>query len=776
MPKNCQMKKFCFLCPLSISLILGFSQHKSMAVIGSSTAAGVGPSSPDSAWVNRVNRYYKYQLGVLDSAYNLAVGGTTCYQGMPSTYSPPAGRPVTDPAHNVTRASALLSPLANPADGVVIVSYPTNGYDSYSIAEIMASLQTIYDSAVRTGNGCYVTTSQPRSDNSFASPAIKFKLSVIKDSIINRFGAAHTLNFWDGMFNPADSTILSVYSAGDNVHFNNAGHGELANRVIAKNIFGLALAPLAGDYRSNVVTGLFSDASTWQIYDGTSWVSATAAPGSTDGTITISAGDSIRMNNATTVDQIVVESGAILAIFNSGAATTFTLNDGTGADIVNNGKLYVSINATLTGAGTIQNNAGGVLTVRNQGILGVNTVNDGTMNISGTGNIQNSTLTNNGTITLINFTLNLNNATLINNDSFSVAYTSDAFIATTTGTGSFVNSSGAVLYKASASGIAWINATVAFSNAGIVKGIGQYNLLNVAANTGSIAPGNSPGAMTVNPGFITGKSPVLNLEIGSTGGVAGTNYDQLSFSTVNSTNTNVTGATLNVTDAGGDAVGTVYTLLTSPSGTITGPFASVSLSPSIGNLTFSGNSVTVAKTSPLPLVWGKFLINTDRQQAVLVWSTLQESNVSHFIVGRSVDGVSFTPIGEVPAKGNSALVTSYTYTDRSPAPDATNFYRLQEVDLDGKSSYSIIRNIVFSAGKPGLVQLAPNPVRDVMQITVLASDIQIRIVDAVGRHKLSLSLPTGSSQLSLGDLPAGTYLVAVYQKQQLIDRLRFVKL
>src|SRR2546430_13957865 len=118
-----------------------FTQYKRAVVIGSSTAAGLGASPLDSSWVSRFNHYYKYQLGTVDTTYNLAVSGTTCYQGMPDSYVPPAGRPVPDPAHNVSRAAALLSTLAAPADGVTIVNYPTNGYDGYSIPEIMGSLQ-----------------------------------------------------------------------------------------------------------------------------------------------------------------------------------------------------------------------------------------------------------------------------------------------------------------------------------------------------------------------------------------------------------------------------------------------------------------------------------------------------------------------------------------------------------------------------------------------------------------------------------------------------------
>lgn len=236
------MKKLFFVLLLLACNVVSFSQNMKLVGIGSSTTAGEG-SSPreDSSWIRRFNHYYKYQLGIADTTYNLGIGGYTCYKGMPSTYVHPIGRDGADVDKNVTTAVNLLMGMPIPGNGVIIVNYPTNGYDNYTIAEIMTCLQTIYDSATRLGNRCYITTTQPRSDGAFASSAVKRKLAVIKDSILSRFGTEKTINFYDGMYNPVDTTILPMYSAGDNIHFNNTGHKELFQRVLAKNVFGLTL-------------------------------------------------------------------------------------------------------------------------------------------------------------------------------------------------------------------------------------------------------------------------------------------------------------------------------------------------------------------------------------------------------------------------------------------------------------------------------------------------------------------------------------------------------
>ncbi|RYD84414.1 MAG: SGNH/GDSL hydrolase family protein, partial [Sphingobacteriales bacterium] len=251
------------------------AQLRKVVAIGSSTTAGLVTSHPDSAWVRLFSNYYKNTVGVLDTIINLGVSGTTVYQGMPSSYIPPGGRPAPLTANNVTRAVNLLSDVSPATNGVIIVNYPSNGYDNYSVNEVLVALQVIYDSATRLGNRCYISTTQPRSDGNFALPSIRRKQTVLRDSIINRFGVANTLNFFDGMYNPVDTSALGTYSAGDNVHFNNAGHRVLFERVRDKNIFQLATPA----YRSNVnPTGLWSSAASWETFNGSTWVTASMPP------------------------------------------------------------------------------------------------------------------------------------------------------------------------------------------------------------------------------------------------------------------------------------------------------------------------------------------------------------------------------------------------------------------------------------------------------------------------------------------------------------------
>ena len=72
-----------------------------------------------------------------------------------------------------------------------------------------------------------------------------------------------------------------------------------------------AQAQSEGDYRSKQ-TGNWSDAGSWQRYNGTAFVDAPGAPSNSSGVITVRNGHTITINNEIGPDQLVVENGAVL--------------------------------------------------------------------------------------------------------------------------------------------------------------------------------------------------------------------------------------------------------------------------------------------------------------------------------------------------------------------------------------------------------------------------------------------------------------------------------
>lgn len=207
--------------------------QKKIYIIGSSTSACVGPTNINDCYVSRLSAFYNQATPLDTIVTTIAASGYNCYQGMPTGYIPPySGADFQpNPTANITYA------LSNNPD-VILVNYPSNAYDFLPYDSIMYCLRTIKETANAAGKVCYITTSQPRTQFNAAARA---RLKVVRDSVLNAFGY-FALNFWDGLTNPNDLSILPAYRvAGDDIHLNGAGHQLLFQRVQEKQVFNVGL-------------------------------------------------------------------------------------------------------------------------------------------------------------------------------------------------------------------------------------------------------------------------------------------------------------------------------------------------------------------------------------------------------------------------------------------------------------------------------------------------------------------------------------------------------
>ncbi len=542
-------------------------------------------------------------------------------------------------------------------------------------------------------------------------------------------------------------------------------------------------AQSAGDYRSNSTNGDWESLSSWEVFNGTDWVAATEIPGSADGVITIKAGDSLRLLQERTIDQVVIEEGGALAIFNlSPPVRTFTLNDGIGDDIVVNGRLWISINALVIGDGSIAVSSSGRMTIRSGGRLGVDAVNEGAVVWeTGSNSLQNAQLVNNGTISWVAGNITLTNATIINSGLLSVDAVGSVFLYASAPYG-IVNTASGIIQKTQPDTYTNIQQ---LNNAGIILGVGELDARPNAGNIGKVIPGGegATGILTINPSSLHNRTPEIRMEIGSTGAVAGINYDKLIISNRIAPHVpiSLSNATLTVTGNTDDPVGTEYTILEAVAVTAGDiiPFAAgtsfntVTI-PDNYTITYNTTSVVLTKQSALPLTWGSFTLGESNGSILVNWSTLQETNTSHFVLEYATDGKKFVSAGRVDAAGYTNNPEYYTFSYQ-PKSGETNFlFRILQVDLDGKSSYSEIRSIRLSTVKE--VQVYPNPVHNLLNVNILSNNSRVLVFDATGRVvKNNLFANKGTQQMDMTGLPAGIYHVSVMDKETVIFTGRIVK-
>jgi len=108
------------------------------------------------------------------------------------------------------------------------------------------------------------------------------------------------------------------------------------------------------------------------------------------------------------------------------------------------------------------------------------------------------------------------------------------------------------------------------------------------------------------------------------------------------------------------------------------------------------------------------LISFDAQKfgadVILSWKTATETNNDYFIIERSFDGNVFEQILTKKGAGNSSVELSYTDMDLN-AENGNNYYRLTQVDYDGKSKRfdDMIRQVDFKTSSDETITVYPNP-------------------------------------------------------------------
>jgi hypothetical protein len=96
------------------------------------------------------------------------------------------------------------------------------------------------------------------------------------------------------------------------------------------------------------------------------------------------------------------------------------------------------------------------------------------------------------------------------------------------------------------------------------------------------------------------------------------------------------------------------------------------------------------------------------EKVKISWATVTEDENDYFEVERSRDGINFTPIGKVQGKGNSKIRQEYGLIDNAPLKDI-NYYRLKQVDKDGKTTYFKIVAVNMDCFDCEIISIYPNP-------------------------------------------------------------------
>ncbi len=148
--------------------------------------------------------------------------------------------------------------------------------------------------------------------------------------------------------------------------------------------------------------------------------------------------------------------------------------------------------------------------------------------------------------------------------------------------------------------------------------------------------------------------------------------------------------------------------------------------------------ITESSTSPnacaLPVELDYFHGKQVKEKIELTWFSALEINCDRYEVQRAAEEGAFATVAEVKSSGSKS---SYDITDSDPA-EGMNLYRLKQIDLDGRFTYSDQVAVNYAPGQSLLKSIYPNPLESGTELTFIlfnreAGDISFRVMDILGK-------------------------------------------
>ncbi len=175
-------------------------------------------------------------------------------------------------------------------------------------------------------------------------------------------------------------------------------------------------------------------------------------------------------------------------------------------------------------------------------------------------------------------------------------------------------------------------------------------------------------------------------------------------------------------------------------------------------------------TGVLPVTIVDFTAQRNNESVLLRWYATFETSFRKYEVERSIDGMSYTKIGEVAGRN----LATYDFTDYDLPLSNRVYYRLKMIDADGQYRYS--KTVSLQLGNLFSSALVyPNPTTDKLTIKLekaLTSNGLLLITDMSGRTVLQQVISAGNTTIPVivKQLSAGRYFIRMAAGNILVNQ------
>ena len=172
-----------------------------------------------------------------------------------------------------------------------------------------------------------------------------------------------------------------------------------------------------------------------------------------------------------------------------------------------------------------------------------------------------------------------------------------------------------------------------------------------------------------------------------------------------------------------------------------------------GNIINGWYQPTYYAGTALPIEISSFTASWQNKMPYLQWDAANTENTKQFNIQRSVDGRSFSTVGQVGVSGGS----SYHFEDNY-IPTTTVYYRIEQVDKNGQTFYSSTAQLTVNSKQ---LTVYPNPAKDV---TIVQGKhiVSVQVINNSGRVVSVTELNDATNpSIKTNNLAAGIYYLHI---------------
>ncbi len=184
----------------------------------------------------------------------------------------------------------------------------------------------------------------------------------------------------------------------------------------------------------------------------------------------------------------------------------------------------------------------------------------------------------------------------------------------------------------------------------------------------------------------------------------------------------------------------------------------------------AASDVTTNCPLGLPVEFGEINLSCLGRNTLVEWITVTELNNDYFIIEKAEEDGQFIEIGTVQGAGSSTSQLNYSFMDKD-RNDGVTYYRIKQVDYDGKSSTGYVKSIDCATEN---VKIYPNPFNTEIKVelgkSMQGQNSKLEITNSVGQIVFVKEITNDASiiYVSTHDFEPGIYFVTVSSQDKIV--------